>query len=91
MHLPLNDHNLILVLDLECIVEQCTGLVFLDLFDDFRYKGGHLHADVSSIHDLSKSLSRVYVNDCSIRLTSSNFSGLGVRTAVTLISDMLNT
>lgn len=39
---PLNNHNLVLLLDLECIVEQCIGFVFLYLFDDFRYESGHL-------------------------------------------------
>lgn len=40
--LPLNDHNLVLVFELEGVVEQGVWFVFLDLLDHFRYEGGHL-------------------------------------------------
>lgn len=40
--LPLNNHNLILVLDFICVVEQCVRFVFLHLFDDLGYKSSYL-------------------------------------------------
>lgn len=43
--LPLNDHNLILVLDWECVVKQCVRFMFFHLFDDFGYKSRYLEDD----------------------------------------------
>lgn len=40
--LPLNDHNLILVLDFKCVVDQCVWFVFLYLFDDVGYQSSYL-------------------------------------------------
>lgn len=57
----------------------------LDLFNDFGYEGGHL-VGIDEISGIQGEYGIVTFPPDG--LTSSNFSGFGVRTAVTLISDM---
>lgn len=40
--LPLNHHDLVGLLDLECVVEQGIGFVFFNLFGDCGYECRHL-------------------------------------------------
>lgn len=42
MDLPLDDHNLILLLELEGIIEQRIGFMFIHLVDQFGHQSGHL-------------------------------------------------
>lgn len=44
--LPLNDHNLILVLYFKCVVDQCIWFVFLHLFDDVGYQSSYLEDNI---------------------------------------------